>query len=169
MPRNLSWSPHSGSTTIAHTNAAVIHNLTNDHETKLGRTLANYTVERVVGSIQISAPAGSTAYDSAHVYLGLAVVENDSIGAGILPEPFADEIPWLWTWGVQLFVPDNPSASLATLCIPDHAASPYLDIRQQRRVAGFNHSLVLVGYDDSGITGALNVSFQARSLFRIRV
>lgn len=169
MPNSLSWAPHSGVTTIAHTNSASIHNLTNDHESKLGRTLANYTVERVVGSIQMSAPAGSTAYDSAHVFLGLCVLENDAIGAGAIPEPFTDEVPWLWTWGVQLFVPDNPSATLATLLIPDHAAAPYLDIRQQRRVTGYNHSLILCGYDDSGISGALNISFQARSLFRIRV
>lgn len=163
-----SWATVSTSTTLAHTNAGLICSLTDAHNTELGRNMRDFTMERIVGSINISAPAGSSAYDSATVFLGIATVENDAVAAGAYPDPFGDNIPWLWTLGAQVFVPDNPSASYSTLCVPEHLSSPWLDIRQQRRVKG-DQSIVLVGYDDSGITGTLNISANLRTLVTVRV
>lgn len=162
------WNSKTGSTTIPHTASGDIANLTDGLETDLGRQLRDYTVERIVGNIQISAPAGSTAYDSAFVFLGIIPVSSDARTASAYPEPYSDNVPWLWTHGGQVFVPDNPSASLSTLCIPDGLASVSVDIRQRRRVKG-DSDIMLVGYDDSGITGTLNIAYNLRTLYTVRV
>lgn len=162
------WTYHDTTTTIAHTNAANIIDFSANLRTQIGYNPSDVTVQRIVGHVQISAPASSTAYDGAKIFLGIVPVDDEAAGGAVYPEPYADSIPWLWTHGGQVWVPDNPSASLATPVIPDHIGSPHIDIQAQRRIKGRHVSLRMVGYDDSGITGTLNISVTARCLWLLR-
>lgn len=162
------WTYHDVSTTLAHSSAGSLYDFTGVLENQVAFTPSDYTIRRIVGSMSISAPAGSSAYDSAKIFLGLGVFDVDAVSAGAYPEPWADNAHWMWTHAGQIYVPDNPSASLATPCYPDHLALPMVDIRQARRIKGRGYDLRLVGYDDSGITGTLNFSMTVRALWSIR-
>lgn len=166
MP-NRTWTYHDTTTTLAHAAAANLMNFTAGLQSQLGYNPSDYTCQRIVGHVQLLAPAGATPYDSAKIFLGILPVDSDATAAGAYPEPFADSLQWMWTHGGLVSVPDNPSASLATLLIPDHVASPHLDIQTNRRIRGRSENLCLVGYDDSGISGTLNVSVTARVLWKL--
>lgn len=168
MARGRTWSFYDTTISVPHTNAGSLGNLTGILANDIGSNPRDYSHLRTVGSITISAPAGSTAYDSAKVFLGITVVDGDAAAAGSFPDPYGDNVDWIWTHGCQVFVPDNPSATLSTPCIPDHLASPWIDIRQARRMRG-DELLYIVGYDDSGISGALNISIDLRTLWQVRV
>lgn len=162
------WTYHDATQTVGHSAATNALNFTSGLQTQLDRKPFDYSIRRIVGSIQVSAPAGSSAYDSAKIFMGIVPVDADATASGAYPDPFGDNVPWLWTHAGQIFVPDNPAASLSTLCIPDHVASPLLDVRQARRIKGSGDQLCLVCYDDSGITGTLNISVSARCLWDVR-
>ena len=166
MPDRV-WTYHDTTTTLAHSSAGTILDLSSALRTQVDFKPSDVTCQRVVGHIQISAPASSTAYDSAKVFIGIVPVTSDARNAGSYPEPFADNVPWMWTHGGQVWVPDNPSATLATPVIPDHIGSPHVDIQTNRRIHGRDMSLVLIGYDDSGITGTLNISATLRVLWKL--
>lgn len=168
MARNRVWSFMDVSTTLAHSAAGQIGDMSGVLEADISSNLRNYSHLRTVGSITVSAPAGSSAYDGAKIFLGITVVEEDAAAAGAWPDPYGDNVDWIWTHGAQIFVPDNPSASLATPCIPDHLASPWIDTSATRKIRG-SKRLSLVGYDDSGITGTLNISANLRTLWAVNV
>lgn len=161
------WTYHDTSVGMAATNAGSLHDFTGVLESQVGFTPSDYTLRRMVGSMAITAPAGSTAWDSSKFFLGLGVFDVDAVSAGAYPEPWADNAHWSWTHAGIIFVPDNPSASLTTPCIPDHLAMPLVDIRQPRRVRGRGYDMRLVGYHDNGI-GTLNFNMTVRCLWSIR-
>ena len=164
---NRLWTYHDTTQTLGHGSATTVLNFRSGLESQSGMNPSDVTIQRIIGQINVSAPAGATAYDSAKIFLGIVPVSADAITAGALPEPFGENVPWTWTHGGQVFVPDNPAASLSTLLIPDHVASPPIDSTAQRRIRGRQMSLVMVGYDDSGITGTLNISVTARCLWLV--
>lgn len=161
------WTYHDFSTTMGGAPAASLHDFTSPLRTQVGFTPSDVTVQRIVGHLGQSAPGGATAYDSQKFFWGIIPVDGDAATAGAFPEPWADSVRWMWTHGGETWVPDNPSATLHTPLIPDHIALPHIDIQVNRRMRGRNQELHLVGYDDGGITGAVNVYGTLRVLWKL--
>ena len=164
---NRTWTYHDVSTTLAHSTSGTLVDFTSALQSQTGFNPSDVTCQRIVGHLSLAAPAGSTAYDAAKIFLGIVPVSADARSAGAYPEPFADNVQWMWTHGGTVWVPDNPSATLSTPCIPDHVALPHLDIQTNRRIRGRDMDLVLIGYDDSGISGAINFAATLRVLWKI--
>lgn len=162
------WTFHDATQSVGHGASTVVHNFSSQLRTQIGYNPSDCTVQRIVGHVQIIAPAGSTAYDAAKVFVGIVPIDDEAAAGAVYPEPFGDSVPWLWTHGGTVWVPDNPSATLGMPVIPDHVGSPHIDITAQRRIKGRDISLRMVSYDDSGITGTLNISLTARVLWLLR-
>lgn len=164
---NRVWTYHDVSTTLAHTSSGTLIDFTSGLQTQVDYKPSDVTAQRIVGHMSLATPAGGTAYDSAKIFLGIVPVSGDARAAGAYPEPFSDNVPWMWTHGGTVWVPDSPSASLATPLFPDHVALPHIDIQTNRRIHGRDMDLVMIGYDDSGITGALSFQATLRVLWKI--
>lgn len=166
--RNLQWVRNASSVAIPASTAAVLFNITTDLDTKLDRNVNNYTVERVLGNLQLSVPASTTPGRSYHAFLGMAIVEDDAVAAGAVPEPYGDPISWLWTAGPRCFAGASVPASYASPAEPHDLTQIVLDVRSKRRIRQSNQSLVLVGYHDNGLGTNPTLYYNYSALFNVR-
>lgn len=158
----LIWVRDASSFTMQTTTAATLIDFTAKLSTVLAETNRNWTIERVLASIQLTVPASTSPGRSYHSFMAIDVIESEGSSQ---PEPFTDQRHYPWVDGRRVFADHTVPASYPSLGIN---GAFNIDMRSKRRVHGTGKNLELFGLHDNGL-GANPVGYYAYSaLFRVR-
>ena len=163
---SLYWVRGSSVVTIPATTSASLISFDGALGAALGETVRNWTIERIIGNLVATVPAGTTAGRSYQLHLAIDMVEYDAIAAGSFPEPFSDQgYSFPWIDGRRVFAGDNPPSSFAS---PGINGMIFLDMRSKRRAKGSSHGLRMFGNHDNGLATNPALYFNYSALFRLR-
>lgn len=166
--RNLVWTRNGSSVVIPSSAATVLITPSAQLETQLAANVPNYTVERVILDLQLTVPASTSPGRSYEAFLGLAILEDDAIAGGVVPEPYVDRTDWIWLAGPRVFADHTVPASYASPGVPHSASHIQVDIRNKRRIKQMGQSLVLVGWHDNGLSANPTMYYNYSALFNVR-
>ena len=165
---NLVWVRDSSNVIMPASASGVLYNASTRLDTKTGRTVSNWTVERSILDLQLTVPAGTTPGRSYAAFLGLVVLEDDAVAAGAIPEPFSDTVDWIWIAGPRVYADHTVPASYASPGVPHSASHIEVDVRNKRRIKQQGQSLCLVGYHDNNLGANPAINFTYSHLFNAR-
>lgn len=166
--RNLFWTRDASSVTIPATTAGSLISLDTVLNTALGRTVNNWTLERLILDLQYTVPAGTTAGRSYGAFLGLGLIDGDAAVAAAYPEPFGDNVPWAWLDAPRLFADHTVPASYSSPAVPHSASHVHVDIRRRVRMRQAGQTLRIVGYHDNGLAANPTLYFSYSALWNVR-
>lgn len=158
----LIWIRDSSSTTLAASASAEIVSFTDKLATVLGETPKNWTIERIIGNITLTVPAGTTPGRNYSAFLAIDVLDTEASNP---PEPFSDQRPYPWVDGRTVFADHTVPASYAS---PAINGIVLLDMRSKRAVKGIGNELKLFGYHDNGLAANPTIFYTYSALFRMR-
>lgn len=162
---NLIWTRASSSVTVPATSSGSLIDFTSTLETATGENARNWTIERIIGELIFTVPAGTTAGRSYNVYTAIDIIHNEAIGAGNYPEPFSDNITPPWIDGRRVFADHTVPASYAS---PGVNGIVLLDLRSKRRASGLDQELRMFGYHDNGLSANPTLYYTYSALWRLR-
>ena len=163
QPKNLFWTRASSSNILPASSAGSVYNISSGLDTALDRNVNNWTIERLILDLQLTVPAGTAAGRAYSYFLGITLVEDDAVAAGVYPEPFGDNVSWMWIRSARVFADHTVPASYASPAVPHSASHIQEDIRNKRRLRQHGQSLYMVGYHDNGLSAnpTINITFSA--------
>ncbi len=149
--KNYLWTRASSSVTLPATTAGKLIDFTADLReatgVNTGKLNAHWTIERILGRLDLTVPASTAAGRSYNAFLAIDTIDTDAEAAGAFPEPFTDNRKYPWIDGIRVFAPHTVPASYA---IVGDGGMVTLDMKS-KRAGGWNNELLMIGNHDDGL------------------